>query len=364
MASFTITNCHTHTFTSKHVPKYYPSKILWIFKRVPGLVRLLAWTLRILGQQGYAETLDRLYRFQAEVARTKQSEIFETLRMQYPHGTRFVVLPMDMAQIGHGPVQADIRAQHDELAGMAADDRYLGTVIPFASVHPGSPGAAEEVRRCIEDLHFRGLKIYPRLGFAPDDDLLMDQVYPILLEHDRPLMTHCSRGGVQGKNVPTYLADRYTDPAAYKPVMTRHEGLRICLAHFGGARDWRDYVENGMPPGDADARKKNWQVATRDMISSGDWPDLWTDISYTLFHFDDNVPFLRLFLHGEDAGADRLRRRVLFGSDYYMTRQETLSERAVCFRLRNALGEEVFRQISETNPAIWLGEAADPHRGK
>jgi hypothetical protein len=59
-----------------------------------------------------------------------------------------------------------------------------------------------------------------------------------------------------------------------------------------------------------------------------------------------------------------LRRRVLFGSDYYMTRQETLSERAVCFRLRNALGEEVFRQISETNPAIWLGEAADPHRGK
>ena len=40
-----------------------------------------------------------------------------------------------------------------------------------------------------------------------------------------------------------------------------------------------------------------------------------------------------------------------------MTRQEKLSEKAVCIRLRNALGEEVFRQIAEENPAKWLGEA-------
>ena len=93
----------------------------------------------------------------------------------------------------------------------------------------------------------------------------------------------------------------------------------------------------------------------RRMIGSGDWPGLWTDISYTLFQFDDYIPFLRLFLLDDgpaDCGA-----RVLFGSDFYMTRQEELSEKAVCFRLRNALGEEVFRQIAETNPRVWLGEA-------
>ena len=95
------------------------------------------------------------------------------------------------------------------------------------------------------------------------------------------------------------------------------------------------------------------------MIGCGDWPGLWTDISYTLFHFDDNLPFLKLFLEGDGAAAERLRSRVLFGSDFYMTRRERLSERAVCFRLRTALGEEMFQQMAETNPAVWLGEKPD-----
>ena len=91
------------------------------------------------------------------------------------------------------------------------------------------------------------------------------------------------------------------------------------------------------------------------MILSGKFPNLWTDISYTLFEFEQNIPFLRRFL--QDPG---LARRVLFGSDYYMTRQEVLSERAICFRLREALGDPLFRQIAEINPAIWLGERDEP----
>ena len=127
--------------------------------------------------------------------------------------------------------------------------------------------------------------------------------------------------------------------------------LRVNLAHFGGTHDWQAYTQEGLYPGDPAAGAANWQSMIRHMITSGDWPNLWTDISYTLFRFDDFVPFLRVFL--QDA---RLARRVLFGSDFYMTRQEALSERAVCFRLRVALGEDLFRQIAETNPEIWLGE--------
>ena len=37
-----------------------------------------------------------------------------------------------------------------------------------------------------------------------------------------------------------------------------------------------------------------------------------------------------------------------------MTRQEELSERAVCFRLRNELGEATFRKIAQDNPRRWL----------
>jgi predicted TIM-barrel fold metal-dependent hydrolase len=175
-------------------------------------------------------------------------------------------------------------------------------------------------------------------------------------------MTHCSRGGVQGRGVSDADADRYTDPAAYIPIFEAFPRLRICLAHFGGARDWRDYIETGIDPDDRQARTRNWQVAIRDMIGTGKYPGLWTDISYTLFHFQENLPFLQLFLQGNpdvDRSLNRLRRRVLFGSDFYMTRQERMSERAVCFSLRNALGEDMFWQIAETNPALWLGEASE-----
>lgn len=354
-----ITNCHVHSFTHRHVPMLYPHWAVWPFKKVPGLVRLVAFLCRPFFPV-VAETLDRLHRFQEEAGAETQGELLEKVRRHYPSNTRFVVLPMDMEGIGHGPVRAGLAAQHDELAALAAREDLKGLVLPFATFNPARGQAGvDEVKRMVEGHGFRGLKIYPRLGFPPDHDLLMTQLYPFLQERGLPVMTHCSRGGVQGRGVVTAAGDRYTAPQAYVPVMEGFPRLRICLAHFGGAADWRAYVEEGMPPGDAEARRRNWQVAIRDMIGSGKYPGLWTDISYTLFHFDDNLPFLKLFLEGTGDKAERLRRRVLFGSDYYMTRQERLSERAVCFRLRNALGEDLFWRIAQVNPEVWLGERGE-----
>ncbi len=346
-----ITNCHIHTFTNDHVPRDYPYKFLRLFKRAPILIKGLAGLARLLGQHPVAEKLDRLYQFQQESARDSQTAVLEQVKKHYPSNTRFVVLPMDMRNIDHGPVPTSQRDQHNELNRLAMNPDHLGTVLPFATVNPLASGSAEEGLRALEELHFRGLKIYPRMGFAPDHNVLMNKVYPVVDKLNRPVMTHCSRGGVQGKLVSDHTANRYTEPRAYIPVMRKFPDLRICLAHFGGQYDWKVYAEGREPSGD-----ENWQVQIRRMITSGDWPNLWTDISYTLFHFDDYIPFLRLFLLSEDDEGERLRSRVLFGSDFYMTRQEKLSERAVCFRLRNALGEEVFRQIAVENPEIWLGE--------
>lgn len=183
----------------------------------------------------------------------------------------------------------------------------------------------------------------------------MDEVYPLLAERNLPVLSHCSRGGVIGRGIAAAQGDAWSSPMAWAPVRDRFPALRICLAHFGGMADWRAYVDEGIDPRDPDARSANWQVCIRGMIEGGDWPNLWTDISYTLFQFDDFIPFLRIFLEN-----DRLAGRVLFGSDFYMTRQESLSERAVCFRLRAALGEAMFRRIAIENPAVWLGELPEP----
>ncbi len=227
-------------------------------------------------------------------------------------------------------------------------------------MHASRQDAAEIIEHAIDNLGFRGLKLYPRMGFPPDAPVLMDRIYPLASERNLPVISHCSRGGVIGKHISAAKGNRFTEPDAFLPVLSAFPGLRVCLAHFGGTNDWRAYMDEGFDPEDPGAKANNWQVRIRQLIGSGEHEGLWTDVSYTLFQFDDFAPFLRVFLSGDDLPAQRLRRRVLFGSDFYMTRQERLSERAVCFRLRNALGEALFHQIAVENPRIWLGEQAAP----
>ena len=350
MSDIRIVNCHVHTFLSRHVPRQFPFRGAGLFRRMPWLIRLLAKFANWGGWEGLGGVLDRLYQFQQQGERETQAEILDDVKRHYPSNTRFVVLPMDMENIGYGKVPVGLREQHDELYRLRLDPRYLGSVIPFATVNPNAPGSIDEGLRAIRELGFEGLKIYPRLGFPPDHPDLMQRVYPEVEARGLPVMTHCSRGGVQGRYVCNYMADRYTSPDAYLTVLRAFPRMRLCLAHFGGQRDWRAYTRGVAPFGDA-----NWQVRIRRMLADREtYPNLWTDISYTLFHFDEYIPFLRMFLTREDEETARLRERVLFGSDFYMTRQEELSEREVCFRLRNALGEEIFRQIAEENPVRWL----------
>lgn len=357
MADIRITNCHIHTFTDQHAPVDFPFRAARIFRDSPHLILGIAAVMRGLGRENLAEQLDRLYQFQQQGARGSQEAILNDVKEHYPSDTRFVVLPMEMHGAGYGDVPVSLRDQHDELARLRTSANHAGTVLPFATVDPRVPGSVEECLRAITELGFAGLKIYPRLGFAPDHPRLMDEVYPIIVERNLPVMTHCSRGGVQGRHFDDYRADHVTRPTAYLPVLRAFPEMRLCLAHFGGARDWESYM-NAKPTRGGE----NWMSQIRDMICSGEFPNLWTDISYTLFRFQDYAPILRLLLKGNLDSDKRLRRRVLFGSDFYMTRQEKLSERAVCIRLRDTLGEALFQQMAETNPAIWLGEAPEKDR--
>jgi predicted TIM-barrel fold metal-dependent hydrolase len=292
----------------------------------------------------------RLETFHRTGSRSSQREVFREALHYYPRDARFVVLPVDMGPIGHGPVEDDIRTQHDELHRLSQDPDYGGNVIPFACVHPDTPGAAAEFRRCIDELGFRGLKIYRKMGFVPNHPVLMEEVYPLCEERGLPVVTHCSRGGVWKKGWTKTDWEPASEPGAYIPVLERFPGLRLDLAHFGGEADWIEYVSTGFDPDDPLAQQRNWVWQVRDMLCSGAWPNLWTDISYTIFKFDEFAPLLRLFLQEKTV-----RERTLFGSDFYMTRQEKLSEKAISIRLRDALGEELFGQIAETNPRRFLG---------
>ena len=347
-----IVNCHIHTFTTAHTPRYFPNIFAAIFRYLPWLVQVLRWLASLTPYEKLTDTLVRLENFHRTGSRRSQRDVLREVRHYYPADTRFVVLPLDMELIGHGPVDEDIFKQHDELAGLAQDKTMGRQVIPFSSVYPDRPGAAQEVRRCVDVLGFRGVKIYTKLGYFPDHPVLMNEIYPFCVARNIPVMAHCSRGGVYHKGWTQSRQDAVTDPNAYRDVLKRFPDLRLCLAHFGGDADWQSQLRDGFDPDDSEARMRNWATQIATMIKSGAYPNLYTDISYTLFKFEAHIPLLRLFLK-----HPAIRDRVLFGSDFYMTRQEALSEKAVSIRLRDALGEADFHQIAHVNPRRWLGEA-------
>ncbi len=354
MPAIRITNCHIHSFTLRHVPDRF----------IPGwLQRLLRWAptrwvilqaARLIAGQTNAERYARYL----EIGRNAtQREIFEIVRSYYPPETRFVVLPMDMAQMKAGRAPADIRAQHDELARYAHDPELRRTVIPFAAVDPQRGyEAVVEMRRCVEEHLFKGVKLYPPLGYPPSDKILMDEVYPYCQKHGLPVLSHCSRGGVRNRELSADATRAMASPHAMKPVLEAFPDLRVCLAHFGGASDWEDYLHNPMQPTDKRARDENWLASILDMLRSGDYPNLYTDISFTIFNHERNMPALKVFL--ED---DAVRSRVLFGSDFYMSEGLALRERDLSIRLRAELGAAAFREIAEINPTRFLkGAAAAP----
>ncbi|SMP33314.1 amidohydrolase family protein [Shimia sagamensis] len=342
-----IINCHLHLFTLDNVPEDFPSPIVGKLRNKPRLISFLAKMLK-----GVAPQIERLARM-ADVGRLEsQEKVLQRVLPHYPDDTQFVILPMDIAPGGYSEAPVGLREQHDLLAQLCRTGKYAERLIPFAALHPAREGAFDEFRRCVEEHGFRGLKLYPKLGYYPYHPVLMDKVYPYCVDNNLPVMTHCSRGGVYGKNAAGVWGEDLGAPHRYIPVMAQFPELRICLAHFGGSDEWEDYVA-GIDPLDPDARIVNWVTMIRDMIKSPEYPNLFTDISYTMFDFEENLPYLDIFLKN-----DALRSRVLFGSDYYMTKQEDLSERAVSMRMRHALGDELYYQIAHDNVRHWLtGEA-------
>jgi predicted TIM-barrel fold metal-dependent hydrolase len=360
-----ITNCHVHTFTHEHSPDRFVSwPIVPLTNFGPFRRLFIALARRFSSKRGtverYAEIVETSYA-------VGQAGVFEKLQGSYPEGTRFTVLPMDMTFMNAGRVEKSIDDQHEELATLR--DHFNDVVIPFAAVDPrhGEVIVAKTIW-LLEEKRFRGIKLYPPTGYHPNDPVLWP-LYGYAEEHGVPVLTHCSRPAtVQYRGAPTAemrrnpaggepfadsryeLLTRFTDPDAYIPILEKHPKLRICLAHFGGAGDWDSYLKHPWESG-MDASKKSWLAKILDMIRCGRYPNLWTDIAYTLFADDEYAYLLKVLLSDE-----RILARTLFGSDFYVVESALLEERRRAVHVRAVLGEDVFWRIAETNPVAFLGD--------
>ncbi|TKJ30721.1 MAG: metal-dependent hydrolase [Chloroflexi bacterium B3_Chlor] len=157
-------------------------------------------------------------------------------------------------------------------------------LIPFANVNPFvTADLVSELRRCVSDLGFRGLKLYPTYQHFYVNDV---RLYPLYAEAQRlevPIMFHTGSSVFRGARL------KYGDPLCLDDVAVDFPELTIVMAHSGRGF-WYDaafflaqlhprvYMEiTGLPPQKLHGYFPNLEKNAHKIIFGSDWPAV-TDI--------------------------------------------------------------------------------------
>ena len=368
-----IYNCHIHTFTRKNVPKHIAKLQLGSFigtvvswlEDFKFILKFIIWLVSII-QPEKKDSITRLTRFVNTGKLDSQASVFKKIQAEYPTGSKFIVLPMNMDHMGNlGIVEQPIKAQHADLLSLATEVNKKSKasggdeiIYPFYTIHPEEKDIVNEARKSLGKNKFRGIKIYPNLGYHPNDKTLRE-IYKICEEGGYPVLSHCSPSGIWKYGLTEKDRRSLGNPDNYKQVLEDFPKLRLCLAHFGSAEEWAKHLKGHTPDKGED---RAWVRMITDLINEKNkngtqkYPNLYTDISYTVFTprikgmYIDLVDYLKVLL-----SKTEIREHVLFGSDYYMVEQEEISEKEASILLRSRLGEDLFKQIAHTNSKRFLG---------
>lgn len=349
-------NCHIHTFRNIDVPdKFLPFTLVRVLRNVFGY-KIVTWVLKNIVPFTDNDLLDRYARFVSIGVKSSQADIFSNCAQFYPKDTKFAVLAMDLAFMKAGTVKRPYSEQIEELGNLA---KTTGCIFPFFHADPRRENCFELFKYAIEVLGYKGLKIYPNIGYLPFDERL-SPIYSYCQNKGIPVIAHGSprnavyfRGSkkeilqlLEGSVVPIEtkgksnkdLCSYFSHPINYEQVAKAYPQLKYCIAHFGSEHYWREYIQNPSSP-------DNWFVNVQRLISEYD--NVFTDVSFTMNN-SDLFPLLKILMNDPE-----IRRKVLFGSDYYMVETKA-NERVFGLDLRAFLGEEMFRDIAEVNPERFL----------
>nr|WP_299384778.1 amidohydrolase family protein [Allomuricauda sp.] len=262
----------------------------------------------------------------AEFAKYKsQKGIFDRLIKMYDPGSKVVVLPMDMEYMGAWQPKQPYKEQIEDIFTIKREEkRNSEHLIPFVFVDPRrikdegksffnweleETSSGHKVRLldcflkdCLEGrdgqpAYFKGIKIYPALGYYPfDEDLLPLWVYCV--QRNLPITAHCIEGTIfyrgairkewmhhpvfednEGKPLKTKVKSNFelqlnfTHPLNYLVLLEEYylakwvgkssetiqqlfgydevsgtirvnlRNLKINLAHYGGKKEWQRYME-------------------------------------------------------------------------------------------------------------------------
>jgi predicted TIM-barrel fold metal-dependent hydrolase len=202
-------------------------------------------------------------------------------------------------------------------------EKNKGCVFPFFAVDPRRKNIMNVVEQKVgEDKPFKGIKIYPALGYYPSHPNL-EAVYDFCLEFGIPICVHASDGGFPSRaeriytqswcgnleeivepedpSDKRYYSRHFGKPELWTDILkyrgSRYKDLRINFAHFGYMNDTPTLGES------------LWTAQIIDLMEES--RNIYTDLSdRSDLSVDDIVEFLQ---SEENQVANE---RVMFGTDY------------------------------------------------
>jgi predicted TIM-barrel fold metal-dependent hydrolase len=384
----------------------------------------------------------------------KQGNTLSDLEKQYPTGSGFVILPMDMEYMEAGRVKEPYRLQMEKLAALKKNNH----IYPFIFVDPRRIAAEPDffnykcengeviledcfIKEYIKDKKFSGFKIYPALGYYPFDPLLLP-LWKYAEQKQLPILTHCVRGPMyyRGRKKPEWdfhpifkqlvgkgeydklllpqlkndgFSANFTHPMNYVCLLQKEwlkkavnqaykktkderlkcvfgftpddddekaiiksglDGLKICLGHYGGDDEWKRFFEQDRydlsnelsqnPYWGIDFFYKKgtneisygkpeqlWKYADWYSIISSmmlQYRNVYADVSFILHNDTLILPLLKQTLQNHE-----LRKKVLYGTDFYVVRN-LKSDKQMLADMMGGLDEKDFDQVARINPAAFL----------
>ena len=380
-----LINCHTHIFNIKNAPERFlqgfakklVANIAWpILNTKMGSV-ILIFLIRKLARDPHTK---KLASFLKVGTMKSQNDIFKDLKRNYPAGNKFVVLTLNMDYMGAGTAECGFNEQIHDIKRIKAQN--ADTCLPFYSVDPRAGTGLqlrENAEKFIKNKGFVGIKIYPALGFYPFTPNL-EPVFRWASDNKVPIMTHCTRVGSyylgeiteEMKNPDTFqnmedledwpdkfgklefpitqnlnkneaFCDNFSEIFNYAVALHKFKNLKLCFAHAGG-------VDEIVVKDTEEARNKAWFTQIQHLMRV--YPNVYTDISYTLY--DKKVfPYFLELIKDKKIG-----KKVLFGTDYFMTLQEAKETKLISqfrtFLEKDPENKDLWKKITVDNPKAYL----------
>lgn len=327
-------NCHCHIFSLDCVPLEFRKRF---FLNVKNPVHKFVHRLlrRILPEDSKLEDyLDLVDMSIFEIAKRLVSEMDEAgIDACTP-------LMMDMEycrKYGAGTKKFEDQVRETAAAVDAINERYDRLrMLPFVAADPNRQDVVELVKDALSNGVFRGVKIYPVMGFTPEDKRLYP-IYEYCAENKVPITTHCENGGIPGLKEYYHLAA----PKYWATVLNDFPTLTLNLAHN-------------------DRTGSLWQHKIAELINA--FPNVYTDISY-----DTEMWFMpRRYFRDIKRMLEtpRIQDRLLYGTDWYMGRcfwteksylKWFLEYSRKIFWCRVEFTQEEIKSLTEDNPKRFLG---------